>query len=34
LAVELAEALNCTLIGYLRGKTFNVYAHGWRVQAS
>jgi FdhD protein len=34
LAVELAQALNCTLIGYLRGKTLNVYAHGWRVQAS
>lgn len=31
LAVELAQALNCTLIGYLRGKTLNVYAHGWRV---
>lgn len=31
LAVELAEALNCTLIGYLRGKTLNVYAHGWRI---
>lgn len=31
LAVELAEALNCTLVGYLRGKTLNVYTHGWRV---
>jgi len=31
LAVELAEALNCTLVGYLRGKTLNVYAHGWRI---
>ncbi len=31
LAVELAEALNCTLLGYLRGKTMNVYTHGWRI---
>jgi FdhD protein len=31
LAVELARALRCTLLGYLRGKTLNVYAHGWRV---
>lgn len=34
LAVELAQALNCTLIGYLRGKSFNVYTHGWRVHTS
>jgi FdhD protein len=33
LAVELAEALNCTLLGYLRGRTFNVYTHGWRIVA-
>lgn len=31
-AVELAEALNCTLIGYLRGRTLNVYAHGRRIE--
>jgi FdhD protein len=31
LAVELAEALNCTLLGYLRGKTLNIYTHGWRI---
>jgi FdhD protein len=31
LAVELAEALNCTLVGYLRGKTLNVYTHQWRI---
>jgi FdhD protein len=31
LAVELAEALNCTLVGYLRVKALNVYAHGWRI---
>jgi FdhD protein len=34
LAVELAEALNCTLLGYLRGKRFSVYTHGWRIIAS
>jgi FdhD protein len=34
LAVELADALNCTLIGYLRGKALNVYTHGWRIDAS
>ena len=34
LAVELAEALNCTLLGYLRGKTLNVYTHRWRVADS
>ncbi|HSR31637.1 MAG TPA: hypothetical protein VLY63_13810 [Anaerolineae bacterium] len=27
----MADALNCTLLGYLRGKTLNVYTHGWRV---
>ncbi len=31
LAVELAEMLNCTLLGYLRGKALNVYTHGWRI---
>lgn len=31
LAVEMAEALNCTLLGYLRGKSLNVYTHGWRI---
>jgi FdhD protein len=34
LAVELAEALNCTLLGYLRGKTLNVYTHAWRIDTS
>lgn len=31
LAVEMADALNCTLLGYVRGKSFNVYSHGWRI---
>lgn len=30
-AVELAEALRCTLIGYLRGQALNVYTHAWRI---
>jgi FdhD protein len=30
-AVELAQALNCTLVGYLRGKALNVYTHGRRI---
>ena len=34
LAVELADALNCTLLGYLRGKTLNVYTCGWRIDTS
>ena len=33
LAVELAETLNCTLLGYLRGKKVNIYTHGWRIAA-
>jgi FdhD protein len=31
LAVELADAWNCTLLGYLRGKKLNVYTHQWRI---
>lgn len=31
LAVELAQALNCTLLGYLRGKTLSAYTHAWRI---
>ena len=31
LAVEMAEALNCTLLGYVRGKSLNIYTHGWRI---
>jgi FdhD protein len=34
LAAELAETLNCTLLGYLRGKNLNVYCHGWRIVAN
>ncbi|NLE77655.1 MAG: formate dehydrogenase accessory sulfurtransferase FdhD [Chloroflexi bacterium] len=31
LAVELAEPLGCTLIGYLRGDRYQVYTHPWRI---
>ena len=31
LAIELADVLNCTLLGYLRGKTLNVYTNKWRI---
>lgn len=34
LAVELAQRLNCTLIGYLRGTRMNIYTHAWRVTAN
>jgi FdhD protein len=31
LAVELAEAVGCTLLGYLRGRSIRVYTHPWRI---
>jgi FdhD protein len=31
LAVDLALASNITLVGFLRGSSFNVYTHPWRV---
>ncbi|MFC2015572.1 formate dehydrogenase accessory sulfurtransferase FdhD [Chloroflexota bacterium] len=31
LAVELADGLGCTLLGYLRGKSLNIYTHEWRI---
>ncbi len=31
LAIELAEALNVTLVGFVRGDTFNIYAHPERI---
>ena len=33
LAVEFAQGSGQTLVGFLRGATMNVYAHGWRVEA-
>jgi FdhD protein len=31
LAVELAEAVGCTLLGYLRGRSIRIYANPWRI---
>ena len=34
LAVELAEAVGCTLLGYLRGRSIRIYTHPWRVNGA
>ncbi|WP_067850861.1 formate dehydrogenase accessory sulfurtransferase FdhD [Alicyclobacillus mali (ex Roth et al. 2021)] len=31
LAIDLAEELNITAIGFVRGRSFNVYSHPWRM---
>jgi len=31
LALELAEQLNVTVVGFARGQRMNVYTHGYRV---
>ncbi len=31
LAVELAEKLNATLVGFARGRRMNIYSHGFRI---
>lgn len=31
LSIELAETLNITLVGFVRGKRMNIYSHNWRV---
>lgn len=33
LSIELAESLNITLVGFVRGKRINIYTHGWRIEA-
>jgi FdhD protein len=33
LAIDLATRFGMTLIGFLRGEQFNVYAGGWRIEA-
>lgn len=32
LAIELAETMNITLAGFVRGDTFNIYTHAWRIR--
>lgn len=32
LAIELAERFNVALVGFVRGRRANVYAHGWRLR--
>jgi FdhD protein len=31
LSVDLAEALNITLVGFVRGRRMNIYSHPWRI---
>lgn len=31
LSIELADSLNITLVGFVRGKRINIYTHGWRI---
>jgi FdhD protein len=31
LAIETAQKLDITLIGFARGHSFNIYSHKWRV---
>jgi FdhD protein len=33
LAIELAQAYGVTLIGFIRGDSFNIYAHAERIGA-
>jgi FdhD protein len=32
LSIELAESLNITLAGFVRGKRINIYSHSWRIE--
>ena len=34
LAVELAHDLNITAVGFVRGNSFNIYSHPWRIKES
>jgi FdhD protein len=34
LGVRLANELGITLIGFVRGKRMNVYAHDWRIMTN
>ncbi len=32
LCIELAESLNMTLVGFVRGSRLNIYSHSWRIK--
>ncbi len=32
LAIQLAEDLNITAVGFIRGDSFNIYSHPWRIK--
>lgn len=32
LAIDMAEELGITAVGFVRGRSFNVYTHAWRIQ--
>ena len=34
LCIELAETLNITLVGFVRGRRLNIYSHQWRIDNS
>lgn len=34
LSIELAETLNITLVGFVRGQRMNIYSHAWRVSSN
>jgi FdhD protein len=34
LAIELAERFNVALVGFVRGRRANVYAHAWRIRGA
>lgn len=34
LSVDLAESLNITLVGFVRGKRMNIYTHDWRIDTA
>ena len=34
LSIELAETLNITLVGFVRGQRMNIYSHAWRVSTN
>jgi FdhD protein len=33
LAVQAAESFGMTVLGFVRNNRYNIYSHGWRLQA-